>query len=115
MHVKPGKGAAFVRTKIKNLLTGGVQEKTFRAGESVIPADVEKVDLQYTYQEGDELCFMNMNTFDEVRVSKTKVENWELLNEGNCLVQQLRRLYIVNIICFNRFNLSNNFLEWANC
>lgn len=82
MHVKPGKGAAFVRSKVKNLLTGGVQEKTFRAGENVVPADIMKIEMKYTYQDGDDLCFLNMETFEEARVPTKKVENWQLLNEG---------------------------------
>jgi translation elongation factor P/translation initiation factor 5A len=55
LHVKPGKGAAFVRTKLKNYLTGNVLERTFRAGESAVQAVLEKRDCQYTYQDGDEV------------------------------------------------------------
>lgn len=55
LHVKPGKGAAFVRTKLKNYITGNVVDRTFRAGESAIQAVLEKRDCQYTYQDGDEV------------------------------------------------------------
>ena len=59
LHVKPGKGAAFVRTKLKNYITGNVVDRTFRAGESAVQAVLEKRDCQYTYQDGDEVrsCF----------------------------------------------------------
>ena len=82
MHVKPGKGSAFVRTKIKNLLNGGVQERTFRAGESVTLADINRSEMQYTFTDGDSVCFMNMESFEEERVSKSKIVNILLLREG---------------------------------
>ncbi len=68
LHVKPGKGSAFVRTKIKNLTNGSVQERTFRAGESIAAADISKTEMQYTFTDGDNLCFMNMETFEEQRI-----------------------------------------------
>ena len=69
LHVKPGKGSAFVRTKLKNAQTGSVIEKTFRAGESVPQASLEKLTMQYTYKDGDQYVFMDMETFDEVRLN----------------------------------------------
>ena len=66
LHVKPGKGSAFVRSKLKNLQTGTTQEVTFRAGESVEAADVYKSDHQFTYVDGDNYMFMNMESFEEV-------------------------------------------------
>lgn len=60
MHVKPGKGSAFVRSKLKNYITNNTVEKTFRAGESVEAAEVDKRTKQYTYNDGDELVFMDM-------------------------------------------------------
>jgi elongation factor P len=80
--VKPGKGSAFVRTKIKNLVNGSVQERTFRAGESITSAEVTKVEMQYTFTDGDLLCFMNMETFEEQRIPKNKIENILLMKEG---------------------------------
>ena len=68
LHVKPGKGSAFVRTKIKNLITGNQQDKTFRAGEKVQTASVFRSDGQYTYKEGDDYVFMDMETYEETRV-----------------------------------------------
>jgi elongation factor P len=69
LHVKPGKGSAFVRTKLKNAQTGSVIEKTFRAGESVPQASLEKLTMQYTYKDSDQYVFMDMETFDEVRLN----------------------------------------------
>ena len=69
LHVKPGKGSAFVRTKLKNAQTGNVIEKTFRAGESVPQASLEKLTMQYTYKDSDQYVFMDMETFDEVRLN----------------------------------------------
>lgn len=82
LHVKPGKGSAFVRTKIKNLTNGSVQERTFRAGESIQLAEVTKTDMQYTYTDGNSICFMNMETFEEERIDKSMISNEKLLLEG---------------------------------
>lgn len=85
--MKPGKGSAFVRTKIKNLVNGSVQERTFRAGESVVAAEIFKTEMQYTFTDGDNLCFMNMETFEEQRIEKKKIENVLLMKEGlSCTV-----------------------------
>ncbi|MEM7409111.1 MAG: elongation factor P [Myxococcota bacterium] len=65
-HVKPGKGGAFVRTKIKNLRTGRVLEKTFRSGEKLDEADVEDKKMQYLYQDGESLIFMDQETYDQI-------------------------------------------------
>lgn len=70
LHVKPGKGAAFVRSKLKNFLTNNTVEKTWRAGETVDVANIEKKEGQYTYNEGDDYVFMDMATYEEVRVRK---------------------------------------------
>ena len=82
LHVKPGKGSAFVRTKVKNLVNGSVQERTFRAGESIVAAEVVKTEMQYTFTDGDLICFMNMETFEEQRISKKSIDNLLLLKEG---------------------------------
>eukprot|EP00891_Asterochloris_glomerata_P001640 jgi/Astpho2/1640/fgenesh1_pm.00030_%23_4_t len=70
LHVKPGKGAAFVRSKLKNYLTGNTVEKTFRAGESVESALVERSPTQFTYADGEDYVFMNMETYEETRLRK---------------------------------------------
>ncbi|MDJ0731577.1 MAG: elongation factor P [Crocosphaera sp.] len=69
LHVKPGKGSAFVRTKLKNAQTGNVVERTFRAGETVPSANLEKRTMQHTYKEGEQYVFMDMETFEEVRLT----------------------------------------------
>ena len=68
-HVKPGKGPAFVRTKLKNVLSGKTVEKTFNAGVKVKTANVDKRDMQYSYLDGDMFVFMDTTTWDQVNVS----------------------------------------------
>jgi elongation factor P len=67
-HVKPGKGGAFVRTKLRNLKTGGVVEKTFNAGVKVGLAIVERKEMQYLYRDGDRFTFMDMSTYEQLPV-----------------------------------------------
>ncbi|MBT9776298.1 elongation factor P [Clostridium sp. MCC353] len=68
-HVKPGKGAAFVRTKIKNVMNGGVVEKTFRPTEKFPAARIDRVDMQYLYSDGDLFHFMDVNTYEQVALN----------------------------------------------
>jgi elongation factor P len=83
LHVKPGKGAAFVRTKLKNAQTGNVMEKTFRAGETVPQAVLEKSLMQFTYKEGDKYVFMDMETYEESRLSEAQIgDRVKYLKEG---------------------------------
>ena len=72
-HVKPGKGAAFVRTKYKNIITGSVVEKSFRPTEKFPAARIERVDMQYLYQDGDLYYFMNTETYDQIALSADQV------------------------------------------
>ena len=72
-HVKPGKGAAFVRTKIKNIKSGGVVEKTFRPTEKFPAARIDRVDMQYLYADGDLFHFMNVETYDQVALNDETV------------------------------------------
>ena len=82
-HVKPGKGAAFVRTKLKNLQTGSNVERTFRAGEMLPVAVVEKKEMEYMYGSGDEYNFMDQTTFDQVELSATQLgDSTKWLKEG---------------------------------
>ncbi|MFB9859940.1 elongation factor P [Salinicoccus siamensis] len=67
-HVKPGKGAAFVRSKLRNLRTGAIQEKTFRAGEKVGKAHIDNLKMQYLYADGNNHVFMDNNTFEQVEL-----------------------------------------------
>ncbi len=66
--VKPGKGTAFTRTKMKNLITGSTLERTFRTGEKLEPADVEEHDMQYLYNDGEDYHFMNTETFEQIAI-----------------------------------------------
>lgn len=72
-HVKPGKGAAFVRTKLKNIKTGGVVEKTFRPTEKVENAHIERTDMQYLYSDGDLYHFMDVNTYDQIALNHDQI------------------------------------------
>ena len=72
-HVKPGKGAAFVRTKLKNIVNGGVVEKTFRPTEKFPQARIDRVDMQYLYADGDLYNFMDVNTYEQIALSSDVV------------------------------------------
>ena len=72
-HVKPGKGAAFVRTKYKNIITGSVVEKSFRPTEKFPAARIERVDMQYLYADGDLYNFMDVNTYEQIALSSDVV------------------------------------------
>ena len=72
-HVKPGKGAAFVRTKLKNVITGGVVEKTFRPTEKVEEAHIEKKNMEYSYNDGDLYHFMDQETFDMLPIAMNEI------------------------------------------
>lgn len=75
LHVKPGKGSAFVRTKLKNAQTGSVVERTFRAGETVPQALLDKRGMQHTYREGEAFVLMDMETYEEVRLTPDQIGN----------------------------------------
>ncbi|MFN9176541.1 MAG: elongation factor P [Synechocystis sp.] len=109
LHVKPGKGSAFVRTKLKNVKTGSVVEKTFRAGETVPSANIEKVAMQHTYKDGDQYVFMDMQTFEELSIApaqlgdkarfiKEEMEVSVLLWDGAVLDVELPTSVILEII-----------------
>ena len=72
-HVKPGKGSAFVRTKLRNVKTGAVVERTFNAGEKMPRAHVERHEMQYLYANGDEYSFMDTETFEQVSLTATEL------------------------------------------
>ena len=72
-HVKPGKGAAFVRTKLKNIINGGVVEKTFRPTEKFPAARIDRVDMQYLYSDGALFHFMNTETYDQIALNSDDV------------------------------------------
>lgn len=90
-HVKPGKGAAFVRSKLKNMRNGNTVERTFRAGESVIRAHVENRETQYLYNSGSEYTFMDTESYDQFALSSKQLE-WE----AKFLIENM----MVNIISY---------------
>ena len=87
-HVKPGKGGAFVRTKLKSVLSGKVVDKTFNAGLKVETASVDKRDMQYLYKDGADFIFMDTTTFDQIPVPEATVGDAAnfLLENQNALV-----------------------------
>ena len=91
-HVKPGKGAAFVRTKMKNIKNGGVVEKTFRPTEKFPPAHIERTDMQYLYTDGDLYYFMDVETFDQIALNEDMI--------GDSL-KFVRENDMVKMICHN--------------
>ena len=97
-HVKPGKGPAFVRTKMKQVLTGKVVEKTFNAGVKVEVAVVEKRDMQYLYKDGADFVFMDTTTYDQITISEATVgdgANYLLENaEVNVAIHEGQPLYV---------------------
>lgn len=88
LHVKPGKGPAFVRTKLKSLTTGKTLDNTFSAGHKIDVVRVETHTYQYLYNEGDDFHFMNTETFDQITLDRNILDAPELLKEGiNVMVQ----------------------------
>lgn len=86
-HVKPGKGPAFVRSKLKNVRSGAVIENTFRAGETVERANIDKREMQYLYAEPDGFVFMDAETYDQMSVSSESLgDTANFLIEGSSVV-----------------------------
>ena len=107
-HVKPGKGAAFVRSKLKNVLTGKVVDRTFNAGVKIETANVDKRNMTYLYNDGDGFIFMDADTFDQVSLSDATVgdavnyllENQEAtvaMHEGNPIYVELPASVVLEI------------------
>ncbi len=107
-HVKPGKGGAFVRTKLKNVLSGKVVDKTFNAGTKVETATVDKRDMQYLYKDGTDFVFMDSNTYDQIHIGEATVgdaanfllENQEAIvavHEGTPLYVELPTSVVLEI------------------
>ena len=81
-HVKPGKGAAFVRTKLKNIISGGVVEKTFRPTEKCPTAHIDRKDMQYLYNDGDLYYFMDLDSYEQVPIGKDLIgDNFKFVKE----------------------------------
>ncbi len=82
-HVKPGKGAAFVRSKLRNLRTGAIQEKTFRGGEKVDRAHIENRKMQYLYATGDQHAFMDLESYEQIELNANQItEQLKFLKEN---------------------------------
>jgi elongation factor P len=89
LHVKPGKGGAFVRTKLKNMITGQVLEKTFRAGEKVALPNIQEKEMQYLYQDKGHYCFMDTATFDQVFLTAEQLRGNRLFLKENNTIKAL--------------------------
>ena len=88
-HVKPGKGAAFVRTKLKNIKNGGVIEKTFRPTEKFPAAHIERSDMQYLYNDGEMFHFMNVETYDQIAMTEDQIGDSLKFVKENEMVKML--------------------------
>jgi len=82
LHVKPGKGPAFVRTKLKSVTTGKVIDNTFSAGHKIDEVRVETHKFQYLYSEGEQFHFMNVVDYNQITINKNAIENPQLIREG---------------------------------
>ncbi len=89
LHVKPGKGPAFVRTKLKSVTNGKVIDNTFSAGHKIDEIRVETHKFQYLYAEGDEFNFMNTETFEQISINKNALDAPELMKEGSEVMVQI--------------------------
>ena len=104
-HVKPGKGGAFVRTKMKNLITGLVREETFRSGEKFPSPDLEYRDMQYLYEDSGLYNFMDQESFEQVALNKSQIED---------VLNYLQEQIVYNILYFKERPIAVNppmFLE----
>ncbi|MCL4542178.1 MAG: elongation factor P [Deltaproteobacteria bacterium] len=104
-HVKPGKGGAFVRAKLKNLINGRVIDRTFRSGEKVGTPDLEEKSMQYLYFEGSDYVFMDNETYDHVRIDKEAV-----YDSAGFLLDNIQ----VNVLYYNKMPINievPNFIE----
>ena len=97
-HVKPGKGGAFVRTKLKNVRTGAVLERTYRADEKLEQAIIDKREMQYLYTDGDEYVFMDNSSYEQMQVTGAALgESTNYLKEGDSAVLQMYDGEIVGV------------------
>ena len=83
LHVKPGKGGAFIRTKLKNMINGRVVENTFRSGEKMVKPDLESKDMQYLYRESEDFVFMDMESYEQMHAGAAQLgEKGGYLKDG---------------------------------
>jgi elongation factor P len=88
-HVKPGKGGAFIRTKLRNLVTGNLLDKTFKGGAKLEPANLEEHTMQYLYKEDSSFCFMNTETYEQIFLTEEQVGDAKKFMPENTEVQIL--------------------------
>ncbi|HEX4862918.1 MAG TPA: elongation factor P [Acidimicrobiales bacterium] len=97
-HVKPGKGGAFVRTKLKNVRTGAVLERTYRADEKLEQAVIDKREMQYLYLDGDSFVFMDTTDYEQMNAPRASLgSSAQFLKEGNSVVLQMYNGEIVGV------------------
>ncbi|NQT95731.1 MAG: elongation factor P [Candidatus Omnitrophica bacterium] len=97
-HIKPGKGGAFVRTRLRNMRTKAVVDKTFRAGEKIEDAYIETKKMQYTYHSGNTYHFMDSKTFEEVSITESVIgDNKKFLKEGIEITSLWHKAQIIDI------------------
>ncbi len=97
-HVKPGKGGAFVRTRLKNVRTGAVLDRTYRADEKLEQAIIDKREMQYLYREGNHHVFMDTSTYDQLHVDVSTLGNSaSFLKEGDSAILQMYDADVVGI------------------
>jgi elongation factor P len=97
-HVKPGKGGAFVRTKLKNVRTGAVIDRTFRADEKVVLATIDKREMQFLYREGPDYVFMDNESYDQLHVPSNSIgDAVNFLKEGDTAVLPMYKDEIVGV------------------
>ncbi|MDQ4098067.1 MAG: elongation factor P [Actinomycetota bacterium] len=97
-HVKPGKGGAFVRTKLKNVRTGAVLDRTYRADEKLEQAIIDKTEMQYLYREGDHHVFMDSSSYEQINVdAATLGDAVSYLKEGDTAIMQMYGSEIVGV------------------
>ena len=97
-HVKPGKGGAFVRTKLKNVRTGAVLDRTYRADEKLEQAIIDKREMQYLYRDGEQYVFMDNTTYDQMHVDVASLGGAaKFLKEGDSPVLQMYKSEIVGV------------------
>ncbi|MFQ6608078.1 MAG: elongation factor P [Fidelibacterota bacterium] len=98
LHVKPGKGGAFVRTKLKNVVTGQVIEETFRAGARINPVRLDSKNMQYLYSDGEDFIFMDMETFEQISIPVTVVgDKRAFLKEGTLVAIQFIKGEVIGL------------------
>ena len=97
-HVKPGKGGAFVRTKLKNVRTGAVLDRTYRADEKLEQAIIDKREMQYLYRDGEQYVFMDNTTYDQIHVEQVALgDTKRFLKDGDTAVLQQYKSEIVGV------------------